>query len=327
MTPEEDEPSGPADGAPPPASGASQADLDRTVVGVEPVDPTLGAKFSGCVVERKLGQGGMGSVYLARRESDSQQVVVKFLAPEQAQNATWRARFLREAKMMHQISHPNIVAVFSIDGESSQPHIVMEFVDGRGLEIALRAGPLPPLEGARIARDAALGLSEAHKSGIIHRDIKPANVLLTQEGEVKVLDFGLAKSVEFDDGLSLPGQVLGTPHYMAPEQWGDHQVDARCDVFSLGATLYHLITGSPPFPGASPQAISRKTLEGSFVPPRTLAPDIPVDLELVIYRMMASDRRFRYGCAEDCAKALDRVIRGEEVEVPRIIERAGSKRH
>ncbi|MBX3465774.1 MAG: protein kinase [Planctomycetes bacterium] len=309
---------------------ASPSDLDRTFVGDvdegDPDDPLVGAHFSGCAVQKKLGQGGMGSVYLARRDADGRQVVIKFLAPEQATNKTWRGRFGREARVMERIKHPNIVELYSVDADSERPHIVMEFVDGEPLDQGLaRRGVFEPLEAARIARDAALGLAEAHKNGVIHRDIKPANLLLTWKGAVKVLDFGLAKSVSADDGLSMPGQVLGTPHYMAPEQWGDHQVDARCDVFSLGATLYHLVTGQLPFPGHNAQAISRLIAEGQFVRPRAIVPGLPEDLELVILRMMEVERRFRYGSAALCAEELEKVLEGIAVEVPGLVEPGGAR--
>ncbi len=310
--------------------GASQ-DLDRTHADglspeSDPADPLLGRSFSGCRVVKKLGQGGMGSVYLAVRDADQAKVVVKFLAPEQAMNKTWRGRFGREARVMEHIKHPNIVELYSVEAEGDRPHIVMEFVDGEPLDGGLaRRGVFEPMEAARIARDIALGLAEAHKNGVIHRDIKPANVLLTWKGEVKILDFGLAKSVSADDGLSMPGQVLGTPHYMAPEQWGDHQVDARCDVFSLGATLYHLVTGQLPFPGHNAQAISRLVSEGQFVRPRALVASIPEDLELVILRMMEVERRFRYASTTVCAEELEKVLNGISVEVPRLVEPGGAR--
>ncbi|MEZ6183941.1 MAG: FHA domain-containing serine/threonine-protein kinase [Planctomycetota bacterium] len=279
-------------------------------------DPLVGQVFSGCTVRRKLGEGGMGSVYLADKPERGE-VVVKFLAPEQAKNKTWRARFLREADLLRRTHHPNVVEIYDVDGESDQPHIVMEFVDGVALDAQLTDdGPLPPLEGARVARDVAKALGVAHRQGVIHRDIKPANILVAKDGTVKMLDFGLAKNVAVDDGLSLPGQVLGTPHYMAPEQWGDHAVDPRCDLFSLGSTLYHLVTGSLPFPGHNPQAISRRILEGDFVRPRELEPDIPQDLELVLFRMMEPDRRFRYGAAEQIVADLDKVLKQQPVEIP-----------
>ena len=300
---------------------APEEDLGLTMTG-GPVndDPIVGQVFSGCYVTKKLGQGGMGSVYIAERESDGKTVVIKFLASEQAQNPTWRGRFLREANVLLRIEHPNIVGIHSVDGDSDQPHIVMEFIDGTALDSLLEQQELlPPLEAARVARDISLALANAHSGGVIHRDVKPANVVLAKDGMVKVLDFGLAKNVEVDDGLSMPGQILGTPHYMAPEQWGDHSVDARCDIFSTGATLYHLITGTVPFPGKNPQAISRRVLSGELIPPSEMAVDVPKDLELVIYRMLAVNRAFRYSSAELAAADLQKVIDGEEVKVPRLL--------
>jgi pSer/pThr/pTyr-binding forkhead associated (FHA) protein/predicted Ser/Thr protein kinase len=322
----------PALEAPPEPAGSEPEDdaFDQTMVGDDDPgpndDPLIGRVFSGCQVQKKLGQGGMGSVYLATRASDGRKVVIKFLAAEQAANKTWRGRFVREARVMERVKHPNIVELYSVDGESSQPHIVMEFVDGEPLDQGLaKRGVFEPLEVARIARDMCLGLAEAHKNGVIHRDIKPANVLLSWAGEVKLLDFGLAKSVGGDDGLSMPGQVLGTPHYMAPEQWGDHQVDARCDIFSLGATVYHLITGQLPFPGHNAQAISRLITEGTFTRPRALVPGIPEDLELVILHMMEVERRFRYATTTQVAEDLERVARGQQVEVPRLVAQGGAR--
>jgi serine/threonine protein kinase len=310
------------------AGGATLVGDDVPLTAKDAADPVLGQTFSGCLIDKKLGQGGMGSVYIARRIADGEKVVIKFLAPEQAMNASWRARFLREAQMMQQIRHPNIVGIYSIDGESKLPHIVMELVDGIGLDALLeREGPLKPVEAARICRDTALGLAEAHKSAIIHRDIKPANILRTKAGAVKILDFGLAKSVEADESLSLPGQALGTPHYMAPEQWGDHAVDARADVYALGVTLYALVTGTVPFDGAGPQAIQHKALAGKFTRPRELNPDVTEDLELVILQAMCADRRFRYGSAHELANDLTRIVEGQPVELPRLVERVSGKRY
>jgi serine/threonine protein kinase len=312
------------------ADGDGQADVGGATIleagPGEPADPLVGQVFSACRIEKKLGQGGMGSVYLAVREADKKRVVVKFLAAEQAMNKTWRGRFEREASVVGRIRHPAITETYGIDIASSRPHIVMEFVDGEPLDEGLqRRGQFPPLEAARIARDMARGLAAAHDQGVVHRDIKPANVLLSRAGEVKVLDFGLAKSVAVDDGLSLPRQVIGTPHYMAPEQWGDHQVDARCDVFSLGATLYHLVTGVLPFPGHNAQAIQRLVLEGQSERPRALAPQIPEDLELVILRALEVERRFRYGSAALVADELDRVLAGQPVDVPRLVASTGQR--
>ena len=312
-----------------PAGGAPADAADVTLMDAGPdggegagADPLVGTAWSGFVVERKIGQGGMGSVYLGRRAEPTGAVtvgVVKFLAPEQAKNRQWRGRFEREARVLAGLDHPNIVGLFAVDAEGDHPHLVMEYVDGEPLDAALAArGAFPPLEAARIARDVCLALAAAHAKGVIHRDIKPANVMLARSGAVKVLDFGLAKAVSVDDGLSLPGQALGTPHYMAPEQWGDHQVDARADVFSAGATLYHLLTGVLPFPGDNAQAIARKAAEGEFERPRALVPDAPPALEHVLLRMMDPERRFRFATAEGAARALEQVLAGATVDVPRL---------
>ena len=288
-------------------------------------DPLVGRDCSGWVLERKIGQGGMGSVYLARRPGDGARVVVKFLAEEQAQNPTWRGRFLREARVMEQVQHENIVGVHAVV-EADVPYIVMEFVDGSGLDdLLLKRGALPHPDAVRIVRDIARGLAHAHKSNVIHRDIKPANVLLTREGVVKVLDFGLAKSVTTDDGLSMAGQVLGTPHYMAPEQWGDHQVDARADVFALGATLYQLLTNTLPFQGTTPQQISNRAKKGDFTRPRALVPALPEDLELVVLRALVPDRTFRYQSAQVLAEDLQRLLDGRPVEVTCLLGPDGAR--
>jgi pSer/pThr/pTyr-binding forkhead associated (FHA) protein len=299
-------------------AAAIEAESSGTASGSGEV--VAGAVFSGCRIVKKLGEGGMGSVYLSTREADGASVVVKFLAQAHVSNHAWRTRFAREATVARQIDHPHVVKVFGVDVEGQRPHIVMELVAGEDLEERLEEGPLPVADVIRIGRDVALGLAAAHAQGVVHRDVKPGNVRLTKEGQVKILDFGLAKGVETDDGVSLAGQVLGTPYYMAPEQWGDHMVDARTDVFALGATLYHLLTGRPPYPGRRPMSIYRKAMEGKCPLPSTLVDEVPPGLELAILRMLAVDRRARYATAEDCAKALTAVQEGSVVEVPSLTE-------
>jgi len=279
-----------------------------------------GQVFSGCRIVKKLGEGGMGSVYLATRERDGAALVVKFLAQAHVQNHSWRTRFAREASVARQIDHPNVVKVHGVAVVGEQPHIVMELVSGADLEERLREGPLPAGEVLRIGRDVARGLAAAHARGVVHRDIKPGNVRLTEAGQVKILDFGLAKGVETDDGVSLAGQVLGTPYYMAPEQWGDHMVDARTDVFALGATLYHLLTGQPPYPGRRPMSICRRAMEGKCSLPSALVEGVPAGLEHVLLRMLAVDRRARYSTAAECAEALGDVQQGVPVKIPSLTD-------
>jgi serine/threonine protein kinase len=280
-------------------------------------DREIGRTYSGCVIERLLGRGGMGSVYLARRESDDAPIVVKVLAPECADKEDLVARFRREGEVLRRIpSHPNLVGVPDVSEDQGEPHILMDYVEGLSLERILEERwSLPPMAAARVVRDIARGLAVVHEHGIIHRDLKPANVLVTPEGVVKIVDFGLAKDL-FADGLTLPGMRLGTPYYMAPEQWGDHEVDARCDMFALGATFYHLVVGEPPFLGAQSQEIGELIMAGEFTTPRRIVPDLSQDLELVIIQMMLSDRRFRYASMTECADDLDLVLEGGEPTVP-----------
>ena len=283
-----------------------------------------GLRVSGCVLERQLGQGGMGTVWLARRQETGEPVVVKFLSTWHAQDPAWRARFAREGLVTRQVEHPNLIRVHAVETAGACPHLVMELVEGEDLADRLaREGRIPPLEATRILRDVALGLAAAHARGIVHRDVKPGNVRVTPQGQVKLLDFGLARAVTLDDGVSTAGQILGTPHYMPPEQWGDHRVDARGDVYALGATLYHLVTGALPFPGQRPLDVCRRTLEGELVRPRELAPSVPEALELVILRMMSRDRRCRYRDAGAAALALQAVLDGAPVDVPALIELHG----
>ena len=287
-----------------------------------------GERASGCVLEKKLGQGGMGTVWLAHRESTGERVVVKFLNPGHAGDPAWRARFAREGLVARQIVHENVVRVYAVEVAGARPHIVMELVEGQDLADRLEAeGRVPALEAVRLARDVALGLAAAHALGVVHRDVKPGNVRVTADGRVKLLDFGLARGVLLEDGVSIAGQVLGTPHYMPPEQWGDHRVDARGDVYALGATLYHLVTGQVPFPGERPMEVCRRVLEGEFARPRELVPELPEALELVILRMMSRDRRCRYADGAAAARALQSVLDGGPVDVPALVERGDGRSH
>jgi len=271
-----------------------------------------GEVHSGCEIVEKLGQGGMGVVYLARRQSDGAEVVVKFLAASQVANRAGLIRFLREAAVGAKIDHPNVVKVFGVEAQGSHPHLVLELVRGKDLEERIEdEGALPASEVVRIGLEVSRGLAAAHAVGVIHRDIKPGNVRQSESGAIKILDFGLAKAVESDEGVSLAGQVLGTPYYMAPEQWGEHQVDARTDVFSLGAMLYHLLTGQLPFPGKRPMSIYRKAAAGECERPSELVDGVPPALELVLLRMLAVDRRARYSRASDCVAAFEAIAAGE----------------
>ncbi|MBN1443646.1 MAG: serine/threonine protein kinase, partial [Planctomycetes bacterium] len=225
--------------SPPPSGGGSDA--------VTPPLPSLGSHR----IEVKLGQGGMGKVYRCRDELLHRSVAVKVLHEKYVEDPRYKARFLREARTVASLSHPAIAQVYSVETTTDGSlMIVMEYVEGRSLDDLLRsAGALRPLEAIRLVRQVADGLRAALRLGIIHRDIKPSNLLLHDDGRVKIVDFGLAKDLATDSSLTDDGIVLGTPQYISPEQGRGQPVDQRSDIYSLGTTFYHLITGRPPFEG------------------------------------------------------------------------------
>ncbi|RMG11872.1 MAG: FHA domain-containing protein [Planctomycetota bacterium] len=287
----------------------------------------IGQVFSGCLVEKLLGEGGMGSVYLATRKLDGRRVALKFLPPQHAAHEGLRKRFLRTAELVRKVEHPNVARILEVCDDPEWPHFVMEWIKGEALDQRIkRKKRLSQLEGIRIARDVAWGLEAAHRSGLLHRDVKPGNVLLTPAGKVKVIDFGIGKNTLGDERITYAGEVLGTPSYMAPEQWGNHEVDHRCDIFSLGSTLYHLVTGRLPFRAKRPVDLGPLVARGEFDPPRSVHPELSAELELVLLRMMEVDRRHRYQSMAECAEDLQRVLEGRHPNVPRLELVAGGAR-
>lgn len=292
-------------------------------------DPWLGRRCSGLVLERLLGRGGMGAAYLARG-ADGAPAVVKLLAPGAGADASLLRRLRREADALRRVRrHPNLVAVLgaAVDGPEP-PHLVLELVPGRPLGAWIaEAGRLAPADAARVARDVARGLAVLHGHGIIHRDVKPDNVVVTPEGRARLIDFGVAKDA-FMSALTAPGQLVGTAEYMAPEQWTGAPLDARCDLFALGATLYHALTGQPPFAGDTLEELMDLATAGEVAPPSELAPGLPPDLERVTLHLLEATPRFRYARAERAAQDLDRVLRGEPPEGPPcLVELDGGARH
>jgi hypothetical protein len=282
----------------------------------------LGEVHAGCRLERVLGRGGMGAVYLATAP-DGQAVVVKFLAPDQARDAGLRARFGREWDALRKLApHPHVVRVLDVASDPA-PCIVLEYVRGEALDTRLERGPLPGRVGVEVARDLALGLAAVHAHGVLHRDVKPANVILQPDGRAKLVDFGLAKDL-FLSGLTQPGQLLGTAYYMAPELWEEEvPADARADVFALGATLYHLLTGEPPFQGEDLDEIGDEIMEGCYEPLLERVPELPAELELAVARMLERDLRFRTSTMEAAARDLQCVLDGQPVDVPCLLGAGG----
>jgi len=285
----------PSSDAPDRASGQP-----KTVVVAEPSDPLIGTTLDRYKILEKLGEGGMGAVYKAENLDLGRIVALKLLPPETTSRKPEHVeRFLQEARTAAQLIHPNAVIIHSIGQEGQQHFIEMEFVDGQNLEQIVRSrGPIPVGEAIPIIIDACRALSAAHAKNIVHRDVKPGNIVVSSTGETKVTDFGLAKIVLSEGEMTSSGQVLGTPQYMAPEQWDGKTEGPATDVYSLGVTTYCLVTGKLPYRGASsPMEILSRVIRRDLLPIKEANPDLPDSLCRVIEKMMAPEAESRY---EDC---------------------------
>ncbi|MCA9710796.1 MAG: serine/threonine protein kinase [Myxococcales bacterium] len=195
-----------------------------------------------------LGKGAMGEVYEGRDEKLGRRVALKILGARHRESDEFRTRFLREGRALAAMNHPNIVQIYAIGEHEKRPFLAMEFLDGEDLGQALKKrGPLHPGDAAESIRQAAIGLAEAQRAGVVHRDVKPSNLVVTAQGAVKVTDFGLAKALQEDLSITATGVFVGTPDYLAPEQAMGEEVDARADVYALGCSLFHMCSGHPPF--------------------------------------------------------------------------------
>jgi serine/threonine-protein kinase len=256
----------------------------------------------------RLGAGGMGEVFRARNYLTGQVVALKVIREGHAEDPDAGPRFLREIRAVTALAHPNIVSAFHADQDGGTLYLVMEYVEGMDLTRLVRQrGPLPVAEACAYVRQAALGLQHAHERGLVHRDIKPSNLLLSRTGALKLLDLGLARSAAMpgSQGMTQTGTVLGTPDYLAPEQALDARAaDARSDIYSLGCTLYFLLTGRPPFPEGS---LAQKLLwhqQAQPTPLESLRRDLPAGLGAVVRRMMAKRPQDRFPAAAELAAAL-----------------------
>jgi serine/threonine protein kinase len=246
-------------------------------------------------LEEPLGHGGMASVYRARDTSLGREVALKVLAENLTGDEDLRKRFLREARLAARLSHPNVVSVYDVgEEEDGRPYIVMELVDG---ETLAERGRVPPDEARALTLEAARGLAHAHEAGLIHRDIKPGNLLVRVDGTIKIADFGIARAAE-TTALTQAGTVLGTAAYLAPEQALGEEVTPAADVYSLGAVLYELMTGRPPFEFDSLADLAEKQRAMAITPVRELAPEAPRDLEDLVMRCLARNPAYRPSAAE-----------------------------
>jgi serine/threonine-protein kinase len=271
---------------------------------------------------KKLGQGGMGEVFLAEDVVAQRQVALKMLPKKYAEDKEFVGRFHREAKAMGKLNHQNIVSAFAFGEWQGRHYYVMEYCDGEPLDTRLkREGALPLSQALDIAGQVLQGLTHAHDHGFIHRDIKPANIFMTKDGVAKILDLGLSKDLSDAEQSfnTQSGAVMGTPHYISPEQAkGELTIDGRTDIYSLGATLYHLATGKTPFSGSNSMAVITKHLTEQLPNPQDLRPEIPDGLVLIIQKMMAKSADNRYLNCGDVLDDLDRVKNGAEPNCPRL---------
>ncbi len=264
---------------------------------------------------REVARGGMGIVYKARQPKLDRIVAIKTIVPQQFESDSAVRRFQVEAEAAAKLDHPCVVPIYDVGEQDGEHYLCMAYVDGESLQARVARGPLAADDAARIVRDVAEGVQHAHDRGIIHRDLKPANILIDSTGRPRVTDFGLARKQDVVGSLTGDGSVIGTPAYMSPEQaLGESQtIGPLCDVYSLGAVLFHLLTGRPPFGGANVFEIVNHVRCDPPQRPRELNSSIPEPLETVCLRCLAKDPRDRYPNAQALADDLSRYLQGSAV--------------
>jgi serine/threonine-protein kinase len=265
------------------------------------------------VIMERIGSGSMGRVYKAHHQLMDRLVALKIIAPEIVTNTRVVSRFQREMRLVGRLDHPNVVRAFDADQQGDTLYIVMEYVSGQSLGQMFKAGgPLPAIDVLKYAGQAAEGLAHAHAQGIVHRDVKPSNLLLSDTGQLKVLDLGLGVLMEADEDANFAtadGIAVGTIDYMSPEQACGKEVDGRSDLFSLGCTMYHLITGRLPFPGESPIDRLGRRLSGSAVPMLEVRANVPPAVVRVVDKLLASKPTERFQSADELARVIQAMLR------------------
>jgi tetratricopeptide (TPR) repeat protein len=287
---------------------AAQADADVS-------EPVRVRYFGDYEIIREIARGGMGVVFQARQITLNRPVALKMILTGQLADETDVRRFYTEAEAAANLDHPGIVPVYEVGQHEGQHYFSMGYVEGQSLSQRLAGGPLPAREAAELIRHVAEAIEYAHQRGVIHRDLKPANILLDRNGNARVTDFGLAKKIQGDSGLTGSGQIMGTPSYMPPEQAGGKrgEVGPAADVYALGATIYALVTGRPPFHAATAMDTVIQVLSDEPVPPRRLNPSVPRDLETICLKCLQKDPAKRYVGAAALGEDLRRFLSGEPI--------------
>jgi len=275
-------------------------------------DPLIGETIGGCQVIARIGRGGMGTVYQARQISLDRPVALKVLSEKYTRDQAFIDMFIREARAAGLLSHPHIVQVYDVGREGEVHYFTMELMDGGSAEKRIdENGSLPLHESLDIARQAALGLDYAETQGIVHRDIKPGNLMMTRGGIVKIGDLGIARKADSSGVVSQKEGVSGSPHYIAPEQARGEAIDQRADIYSLGATLFHCLTGKTPYKGKGAREVILKHMQATEAPDPwefSSKSHIPADVRALLQRMMSPEKERRQENAERLTQDLDHLL-------------------
>lgn len=277
------------------------------------LDRVIGNRYK---IVRELGGGGMAVVYLGQDLALNRHVTIKVLRDEYARDEDFIRRFRQEARSVASLSHPNIVSVFDVGREDGIHYLVMEYVEGRNLKSLIKEGKISLNFALQITRNICDALDHAHKRGIVHRDVKPHNILITPEGRAKLTDFGIARAVS-SGTVSATKALLGSVQYISPEQARGEPADARSDIYSLGAVLYEMFTGKPPFSGDNPVAVAIKHIQDNPMPVNLANPDVPPALARVIEKAMAKNPNLRYQYVSTMGEEITSVLNDlPEVDCP-----------
>jgi tetratricopeptide (TPR) repeat protein len=298
---------------------AELSDLFPSASELLPPEPPI-PRIEGYEVERVLGRGGMGIVFRARHLRLNRPVALKMILAGPYANPDERKRFVQEAEAVASLHHPNIVEVFDAGEIDGRPYFTMELVEGGRLSEKVKGMPQPASEAAALLVAIAQAVHAAHAKGIIHRDLTPSNIMLATDGTPKITDFGLARRAESDSALTVTGLPVGTPSYMAPEQARGQKgaIGPATDVYAMGAILYDLLTGSPPFRGETSTATIQQLLSAEVVPPSRLNSRVPRDLETICLKCLQKEPARRYSSAAELADDLHRFERGEPIKARRV---------
>jgi hypothetical protein len=284
------------------------------------IELSQGDEFAGYRIEQRLGRGGMGVLYLAIEPGLERRVALKLIAPEAASDEVFAQRFAEESRIAASIEHPNVVPIYAAGEEGGVPYIAMRYVAGSDLAKRVsREGRLEPASAVALIAQVANGLDAIHAAGLVHRDVKPANVLLTggdHDEHAYITDFGVARNVATNSGLTQTGRFVGTLDYVAPEQISGAEIDARVDVYALGCLLFKLLTGEVPFPRDGEAARLYAHLNDPPPAPSLFAQRVPMALDDVAIRAMSKAPEDRYPSAGDLGRAAQAALRGEQVTAP-----------